>query len=343
MQPLPEVRRPAVLRAMVVVVVVVQTYRTMPTRQHPPVLAAHDGRSVVLATRRRPDIGRTLGALRHGGRDPSYRVGADGAVWRASHTPDGPVTVRVCATGEAEIGATAWGGGADWVLDRLPDLVGESDDPRGFDPCHPVLAALTARLAGWRIARSGLVLDSLVPAVLEQKVTSVEAHRSWHELLRRFGSPAPGPADPELLLPPDSAGWVSLPSWEWHRAGVDSRRAATVVRAARVADRLEARAAAGSEALDRTLRTIPGIGAWTSAEVRQRALGDADAVSVGDYNLPKMVGWALAGERTDDAGMLALLARWPGHRYRVTRLLELAGTRPPRRGPRLPIRDYRRI
>lgn len=315
----------------------------MSTRQQPPVLATPDGRSVVLATRRRPDLARTLGALRHGAGDPSYRVGPDGAVWRACHTPAGPVTVRICATGEAQVVGTAWGSGADWILDRLPHLVGESDDPRGFDPCHPVLAALTARLAGWRIARSGLVLDSLVPAVLEQKVSSVEAHRSWRELLWRFGSPAPGPADPALLLAPDTAGWVSLPSWEWHRAGVDPRRAATVVRAARVADRLEATAAEGSEALDRALRSIPGIGVWTSAEVRQRALGDADAVSVGDYNLPKLVGWALAGERTDDAGMLALLARWPGHRYRVTRLLELAGVRAPRRGPRLPIRDYRRI
>jgi 3-methyladenine DNA glycosylase/8-oxoguanine DNA glycosylase len=73
----------------------------------------------------------------------------------------------------------------------------------------------------------------------------------------------------------------------------------------------------------------------------QRASGDPDAVSVGDYNLPKAVGWALAGRIVDDAGMLGLLAPYAGHRYRVTRLVELSGIRPPRRGPRLPVRDYR--
>jgi 3-methyladenine DNA glycosylase/8-oxoguanine DNA glycosylase len=73
----------------------------------------------------------------------------------------------------------------------------------------------------------------------------------------------------------------------------------------------------------------------------QRASGDPDAVSVGDYNLPKAVGWALAGRIVDDAGMLELLAPYAGHRYRVTRLVELSGIRPPRRGPRLPVRDYR--
>jgi 3-methyladenine DNA glycosylase/8-oxoguanine DNA glycosylase len=92
---------------------------------------------------------------------------------------------------------------------------------------------------------------------------------------------------------------------------------------------------------DRRLQAVPGIGPWTSAEIRQRACGDADAVSVGDYHLPAVVGWALAGRVTDDAGMLELLAPYAGHRHRVTRLVELSGLRPPRRGPRLAPRDYR--
>ena len=95
------------------------------------------------------------------------------------------------------------------------------------------------------------------------------------------------------------------------------------------------------EAADRRLRALPGIGQWTSAEVRQRACGDADAVSVGDYHLPAAVGWALAGRKVDDAGMLDLLAPYAGHRYRAARLVELSGVRPPRRGPRMSVRDYR--
>jgi hypothetical protein len=54
-----------------------------------------------------------------------------------------------------------------------------------------------------------------------------------------------------------------------------------------------------------------------------------------------VVGWTLARRKTDDAGMLELLAPYAGHRYRVTRLIELGGSGPPRRGPRMSVRDYR--
>ena len=135
--------------------------------------------------------------------------------------------------------------------------------------------------------------------------------------------------------------WCRIPSWEWHRAGVEGVRARTIIGAAEVAGRLEEIVAMPSAAADRRLRSLPGIGVWTSAEVRQRACGDADAVSVGDYHLPSAVGWTLAGRVVDDAGMLELLAPYAGHRHRAARLVELGGTRPPRRGPRMSVRDYR--
>jgi 3-methyladenine DNA glycosylase/8-oxoguanine DNA glycosylase len=195
------------------------------------------------------------------------------------------------------------------------------------------------RQPGLRIGRTRRVFETLVPAVLEQKVLSLEAWRAWRYLLRRFGEPAPGPSDgaPELRVPPPPEVWAVIPSWEWHRSGAEAIRARTIMNAARLASRLELRAS------DERLRSLPGIGVWTSAEIRQRALGDPDAVSVGDYNLPALVGWALAGTKVDDAGMLELLAPFAGQRYRVTRLLELSGgaLRPPRRGPRMSVRDYR--
>ncbi|WP_255205742.1 DNA-3-methyladenine glycosylase [Actinomadura sp. BRA 177] len=140
-----------------------------------------------------------------------------------------------------------------------------------------------------------------------------------------------------MRVPPPPEVWVRIPSWEWHRAGLEAVRARTIIGAARVAKRLE------EDAGEARLRSLPGVGVWTAAEVRQRAVGDPDAVSVGDYNLPGLVGWALAGRKVDDAGMLELLEPYAGHRYRVTRLLESSGRRPPRRGPRLPVRDYRRF
>ena len=297
------------------------------------------------------DVRLVLSVHRRGPRDPAYRIGADGAVWRTSRTPDGPGTLRVTAspaaaaspvTGPATmVSATAWGPGAGWLLDSLPSQLGSDDEPAGFRPEHPLLRDLSRRHPGARVGRSGRVLEALVPAVLEQKVVGLEAHRAWRLLLLRFGDQAPGPAPAGMRVFPSAQTWLRIPSWEWHRAGVEAVRARTIAAAARVASRIEEVTAMAQADADRRLRVLPGVGPWTSAEVRQRACGDADAVSVGDYNLPAAVGWALAGAVVDDAGMLALLEPYRGHRYRAARLIELSGARPPRRGPRLPVRDYR--
>ncbi|MGH3399379.1 MAG: DNA-3-methyladenine glycosylase family protein [Streptosporangiaceae bacterium] len=290
------------------------------------------------------DTGLVLGPHRHGGGDPTFRTSADGSIWKTSLTPAGPATLRVTARSaetSTQVRARAWGPGADWMLDALPDLLGARDQPGDFRPAHPLLRELAFRHAGGRIGRTGRVLEALVPAVLEQKVVGLEAFRAWLLLLRRFGLPAPGPAPAGMRVCPPAATWAAMPSWEWHRAGAEGVRAATIRGAARVAGRLEEIVTLPAAEADRRLRSLPGIGVWTSAEIRQRACGDPDALSVGDYNLPGAVGWALAGRVVDDAGMLELLAPYAGHRHRAARLIELSGIRPPRRGPRNSVRDYR--
>jgi len=289
------------------------------------------GRSVELAA--------TLGPLLRGAADPAMRW-ADGALWRSGWTPAGPGTLRLRA-GRDGVEAAAWGPGGGWLVDSVPDLLGVRDDPSGFRPRHPLLREVARRHPGLRIPRSRLVLDSLVPAVLEQKVTSVEARRSWCELLRRHGEPAPGPAPRGLRVPLPPWGWRDLPGWEWHRAGVDGARVRTVRAAATVARRLEDACELPVDVARRRLRAVPGVGPWTAAEVATRALGDADAVAVGDLHLPRLVGWALAGRPTDDAGMLELLEEYRPHRARVIRLVELSGVRAPRFGPRAAPRDMR--
>jgi 3-methyladenine DNA glycosylase/8-oxoguanine DNA glycosylase len=286
------------------------------------------------------DVRLVLSVHRRGSRDPAYRTDASGAVWRTVLTPGGPGTLRVVGHG-GRVTAAAWGPGAGWLLETLPSLLGSADDPSGFVPVHPLLREMAVRHPGARVGRSGRVLEALVPAILEQKVVGAEARRAWHHLLRRFGQPAPGPAPAGLRVVPDARTWARIPSWEWHRAGVEPGRVRTITGAARVAARLEEILTMASGDADRRLRSLPGVGPWTSAEVRQRACGDADAVSVGDYHLPAVVGWALAGRVVDDDGMLELLAPYAGHRYRATRLLELSGVHPPRRGPRLAVREYR--
>ncbi len=303
------------------------------------------------------DVATTLSVHRRGPRDPAFRIESAGAVWRTSLTPDGPGTIRVSATPAASatpavsatpaasadtvIRATAWGPGAGWLLDQLPGMLGAGDDLASFAPAHPVLRELARRHRGTRVGRTGRVLEALVPAVLEQKVVGHEARRAWWLLLQRYGLPAPGPAPAGLRVFPPAPTWARIPSWEWHRAGVEAVRARTIIAAAQAAGRLEEITAVAGADADRRLRALPGIGPWTSAEVRQRACGDADAVTVGDYHLPAMVGWALAGRIVDDAGMLELLAPYAGHRHRAARLIELSGAGPPRRGPRLAVRDYR--
>jgi len=285
------------------------------------------------------DVRLTLSVHRHGGGDPAYVTDA-GAVWRTSLTPDGPGTVRVSSRG-AMVTGRAWGPGADWLLDRLPDWLGFHDDRTGFTVRHPVLSELALRYEGLRVGRTGRVFEALVPAVLEQKVVGHEAFRAWRFLLRKHGQGAPGPAPAGMRVVPSPQAWARIPSWDWHRAGVEGVRARTIINAAAVAAGLEEALDLAPAEADRRLRSLPGIGVWTSAEIRQRALGDPDAVSVGDYHLPGVVGWTLARRKTDDAGMLELLAPYAGHRYRVTRLIELGGSAPPRRGPRMPVRDYR--
>jgi len=196
-------------------------------------------------------------------------------------------------------------------------------------------------MPGLRLGATGRVWDVLLPAVLEQKVTGTEARRSWRELCRRYGGPAPGPAPAGMRVVPTPQQVRAIPDWQWHLAGVDQSRRRAIVGAATVAHRLEKAASVRGEAGRAMLRTVPGIGVWTAAEVAQRAWGDADAVSVGDFHIPSIVGWALLGRPLDDDGMLEVLAPYAPHRHRAVRYIEASGFRKPRFGPRYSPRDYR--
>src|SRR4051812_25726771 len=283
-----------------------------------------------------------LRPLHRGPGDPAQRRGPDGAWWRTARTPAGPGTLRLQAAGGG-VDAQAWGPGAEWLVDRVAVMLGGADDPGGFRPSHKVIADTHHRLPHLRLGSVGLAFEVLVPAILEQRVTGREAWRSWRELLRRVGEPAPGPAPAGMRVLPAPQTWRRIPSWDWHRAGVDPGRARTVLAAAEGAHRLEEALSLPRDVRLTRLRAIPGVGEWTAAEVAQRAWGDPDAVSVGDFHLPALVGWALAGRPVDDEGMLELLSCYPGHRHRAVRLVELSGQRKPSFGPRMPVGNIRRI
>jgi hypothetical protein len=289
------------------------------------------------------DIASTLVVHQRSSLDPTYRRELGGAVWRTARTPNGPVTGRFSVRRpEGDIRVQAWGPGAGWLLEYAPLWLGEADDCRDFHPREPVLRDTYRVHHGWRIGQTGLVFDSLVPAALEQKVTGTEAWRGWRTLLRWYGETPPGPVPAGMRVAPGPETWRYIPSWDWHRAGVGPDRAKTIIRAARVASRLEEVVELPGYERAARLRAVLGVGQWTAAETLQRACGDPDAVSVGDFHIPRLVIWALAGRVSDsDEDMLELLEPYRGHRYRVTRLLEMSGVRPPRFGPRLAPRDYR--
>lgn len=295
------------------------------------------------------DLRLVLSPLRRGPADPAYRALPDGTFWRATRTPAGPGTLRISASGDGRISAAAWGPGAQWLLDGLPALLGADDTPDAFEPRHRLVALTQRRRPGLRLLRTGLVMESLIPSILEQKVTTDEAYRAWRLLVRTYGTPAPGPSDEAfgkhgLHVMPDARTWSLIPSWEWHRAGVDSKRSATILRAVRVARRMEEAAAMDLPEATARLQLIPGIGPWTAAETLQRSNGAADAVTVGDLHLPGIVGHALAGNRhADDEEMLALLAPYEGQRHRATRLIMLSGHTPARHAPRMTPRDIARL
>lgn len=287
------------------------------------------------------DVAAVLGSVRRGRGDPTFATTEGGAVWRAGTTPDGPASTAIHRRADGTVVMHAWGPGAAWSLDGLPALLG-SDDPRDeFIAHHALVADAHRRLPGLRFGATRRVWDQLWPSVLEQKVTGTEARRSFRELVARYGEPAPGPAPDGLRVPPTPTRIREVPDWEWHRAGVDHARRRAILACAAVAPRLERACELGGTAGRELLRRVPGIGVWTAAEVAQRAWGDADAVSFGDFHIPTVVGWALLGRPLDDAGLAEVLAPYAPQRQRAVRYVESSGFRRPRFGPRFSPRDYR--
>jgi 3-methyladenine DNA glycosylase/8-oxoguanine DNA glycosylase len=278
--------------------------------------------------------------LRRGSGDPCFQIATDGAIWRTSLMPSGPVTARFTKSAPSVVDCEAWGDGAAEFIDALPALLGADDDASGFSPDDPTIAAAQRRAPYLRLGRTGRVLEALIPAVLEQRVSGAESFKSWRVLVTKFGTPAPGPAPRRMRVAPSAEVWRRIPSWEFQLANVDPGRARTIVGAAQRASSLERLTGREPASARSALASLPGVGVWTAAETAQRAFGDADALSIGDYHLARMIGWTLLGRPIDDAQMVALLAPLSPHRYRAVRLLEVSGlVRNPRFGSRQAVRN----
>ncbi|MBB2994059.1 DNA-3-methyladenine glycosylase family protein [Paeniglutamicibacter cryotolerans] len=303
----------------------------------------------------------TLAVLQRGSADPCVQVGRYEA-WLCFSTTEGPVTLllqrkglQAGAGGASPVFISAWGPGAGAAVAGAPRLLGAGDDWSGFDErgfsasLPPLVTEARRRHPGLRLPSTGRMFDALLIAVLEQRVTTIEARFAWRYLAMNFGERPPGPVPQGMRLPPTPAAIRAVTPWQWHAARVDAQRSSSAVRAAAVAPALErwgSRPLGGLDprngiGVDAALASLPGIGLWTIAETLQRTHGSPDHVSVGDYHLAAFVGQALTGRRVDDARMLELLEPWSGHRQRVVRLLGLSGVKKQAFGPRLAPMDHR--
>ena len=307
-----------------------------------------------LAVPERYDMRGTLGPLAMNRHDPCARIGGRQAWW-AVRTPDGPATLHLDRSGD-EVVATGYGAGAGWVVDRADAVLGLRDDHASFAAIadlDPVVRAAHHAHPGLRMTATGRLFLHLIPVILTQKVTGLEASRAYLGIARAFGEPAPGPLE-DLMLPPDPEAVAGTPYWSFHRFGLEQRRAETLRRTAAFAARLER---APDAATARTLLlSLPGIGEWTVAETLRLAFGDPDAVTVGDYHQPNHVVYALTGEAragardatpgrisSADARMLEVLEPFRPQRARVVQLLLAEGYSAPKFGPRSTVRSFSRF
>lgn len=256
-------------------------------------------------------------------------------VWWPVETPDGIGTLHLQREDDA-IRAEAWGPGTEWLLDQTPRLLGVDDHPETFVSHHDVVTELLKRRPPLRFCRTDRVFEALLPTILGQKVQTTIANQSLRNIVRTYGEPAPGPV--ELRAFPSAARMAEIGYHELHRFHVERKRADTIIRAAKAATRLERVTDLAHDQVAKHLGQVRGIGPWSIGWIGWTALGDADAVPVGDFHIPNNVVWALAGEpRATDERMMEMLEPYEGHRGRVVRMIKGTGETAPKYGPRLSI------
>ena len=251
-----------------------------------------------------------------------------GRIWRAMRTPEGPATlcVQPQAVGRrgprpglgagSGVGARPDAGAAG--RRRRPVRLRAAPPPRGRGRvAHPPALAHRAHRAGDGVAGA---LDPRAEGHRQAGVRLVPRARTTPRRARarpRRAAAADAAADPGHDRRDPVVG-VAAPRRPARPVAHHGHRlpAGVVPRAGGRGVGRRGRPAAGS---------IRGVGVWTSAEVRQRALGDPDAVSFGDYHLANWVGWALVGHDITDEEMAELLEPYRPQRGRAAAMAMAGG------------------
>ena len=147
-----------------------------------------------------------------------------------------------------------------------------------FESLPPRVQQAWRQNPGLRLSASGQLDRQMLNAIVEQRITQTEAFRTLGWILQKYGSPAPSTGlghQPEgMRVYPSARTLTTIPTWDWHRAGVDKSRYDAVYAYARSAESLKNIAAEGDVALlARSLHTVRGVGPWSISEALQRVCG----------------------------------------------------------------------
>lgn len=139
-----------------------------------------------------------------------------------------------------------------------------------------VLRRLVGARPGLRLPRLADPFEALVRAIVGQLISVAAARTILGRLASGFGDPV-GTAGRTF---PSAASLASTRPERLRSIGLPTTKAAAILAAARAVrdgDLPWTTLAQEPERADRVLRSLPGVGPWTSGYVRLRALGDGDA------------------------------------------------------------------
>jgi len=224
---------------------------------------------------------------------------------RALWIGDEPVVVRVAqpAADRVIFGARAHNAdAAEEGLRRMRRATGVDVDLQGFYDRYrddPLIGASVRSRPHLRPNGRPEAFEALAWAVCEQLIEYVRAVEIERRILYRFGRRCPSwDGTQTLVAPPCAAAVAGLAPAELQALDLAGGRARALIRAARevASGRVDLHVQSGQEDGWRRLRTITGIGSWTTAVLGLHGQQRYDQLPAGDLAYFKLVGQMLRPE-----------------------------------------------
>ena len=230
---------------------------------------------------------------RYGGPDGLTRI-RDGVLHRLLHHEQRPVVVRVAQPGAGRVlfGAQADDrAAATWAIERMRLALGVDQDLAEFHErfrFDPLIGPAVRADPRIRVFGRPEPFEALTWAICEQLIEFERAAEIQRRLTHRLGRSCPRTG---LRDSPDAAALAAqAPAW-LESLGLSGMRAIALVRAAReVATGRVDLLGRDHERGWRRLRSIRGIGSWTTQKLALTGQGRMDQLPAGDLAFMKLVG-----------------------------------------------------